>query len=552
MKKIVYTSLVLIVLLGGFLRFYNLLGSPPSLNWDEAALGYNAYSISETLKDEYGKTLPIFTRSFDDYKSAIPVYLIIPSIKIFGLNEFAVRFPSAFLGTLSIILIFFLTRELLGKKEYALLASFLFAIEPWSVHLSRIYHEATVALFFLLLGFLFWIYAYKKRQLLPLSIVSFMLSMYTYHSNKLLIPLFLSSLVFLNRAKLAAFPKNIKFVSILIFLFFAIPFVVFALLGQVFARAGSTNIFILWPKTQVLQSLLEWHRFDGLVEFFIHNQYFYFVWEVVGRYIAYFSPHNLFLREPQEPVTIVAGNSIFYPFEFIPWLVGLVFLFKNFSVHKELFTLLLLSPLPAIVTWNWFQPGRTMALFAVFSILIGVGIIKIIEYISGVFGRVINSLLTQKVFISSVVIYGLISAFYLFDSINVYLPTRDPGNWQPGFKETVPVVMQLEEDYERVIIETPQAQPHIFYLFYSKYPPQKYLNELDLEKIGTPRKLYDFGKFKFRKIYWPEDRNLRNTLFVGNEENLPQKDIETQPRVKVITLIKDRWGNIIHKLVATE
>ncbi len=552
MKHISYILLGLTLILGGFLRIYNLSGAPPSLNWDEAALGYNAYSISETLKDEYGKTLPIFTRSFDDYKSAIPVYLIIPSIKIFGLNEFAVRFPSAFLGTLSIILIFFLTRELLGKKEYALLASFLFAIEPWSVHLSRIYHEATVALFFLLLGFLFWIYAYKKRQLLPLSIVSFMLSMYTYHSNKLLIPLFLSSLVFLNRAKLAAFPKNIKFVSILIFLFFAIPFVVLALLGQVFARAGSTNIFILWPKTQVLQSLLEWYRFDGLLEFFVHNQYFYFVWEVVGRYIAYFSPHNLFLREPQEPVTIVAGNSIFYPFEFIPWLVGLLYLIKNAQKHRKLFALLVLAPLPAILTWNWFQPGRTMALFAVFSILIGVGIIKIIEYISGVFGRVINSLLTQKVFISSVVIYGLISAFYLFDSINVQLPTRDLGNWQPGFKETVPVVMSLEKDYRQVIIETPQAQPYIFYLFYGKYSPERYRKELDLGKIGTPRKLYDFGKFKFRKIYWPEDRNLKNKLFVGSEENLPQKDIETQPGVKVITLIKDRWGNIIHKLVATE
>ncbi len=98
--------LVLILVLGGFLRLINLSGSPPSLNWDEASLGYNAYSISSTLKDEYGKFLPLYTRSFDDYRSAIPVYLMIPSIKVFGLNEQGVRFPSAAIGTINILIIF--------------------------------------------------------------------------------------------------------------------------------------------------------------------------------------------------------------------------------------------------------------------------------------------------------------------------------------------------------------------------------------------------------------------------------------------------------------
>lgn len=552
MRKLSLAFLSVILILGGFLRFYNLGGSPPSLNWDEAGLGYNAYSISETLKDEYGVFLPIFTRSFDEYKSTLPLYLMIPSIKLLGLNELGVRLPSALLGTLAIFIVFFLAKELFKDEIIALVSSFVFAIEPWSVHLSRVYQEANTAMFFFLLGFLLFLYSRQMKLLLPLSVTSFMLSMYTYNSNKLLVPLFLLVLVSLNGKELARYTRKIIYSSLIVLVFFVIPFIVLAFAGQAFARVVSTNIFILWPKTQVLQSLIAQHNVSGLMDFFTHNQYFYFAWELIGRYFAYLSPYNLFLREPQEPVTIVAGNSIFYPFEFVPWLVGLLYLIKNAQKHRELFALLVLAPLPAILTWNWFQPGRTMALFAVFSILIGVGIIKIIEYISGVFGRVINSLLTQNVFISSVVIYGLISAFYLFDSINVYLPTRDPGNWQPGFKETVPVVMQLEEDYEQVIIETPQAQPHIFYLFYSKYPPQKYLNELDLEKIGTPRKLYDFGKFKFRKIYWPEDRNLRNTLFVGNEENLPQKDVETQPGAKVITQIKDRWGNVIHKLVATE
>ena len=540
MKKITYTILALIVLLGGFLRIYNLSRSPPSLNWDEVAWGYNAYSISETLKDEYGKVLPIFTRSFDEYKSTLPLYLMIPSIKVFGLNEFGVRFPSALMGTLTIVLVFLLARQIFKDERIALISSFVFAIEPWAVHLSRVYCDANEALFFLLLGLLLFLYSKKRHRLLPLSILSFMLSMYTYNANKLLIPLFLSALIVLNAGNLRQYSKKVLKVSLSILVLFLFAFVALALAGQALARAGSTNIFILWPRTQVFQFLTEEHSISGLVDLLLHNQFFYFVWEVVGRYSAYFSPHNLFLREPQEPSTILVGNSIFHPFEFIPWIIGLIYIMRNIKKHKEFFALLILSPVPAIITWNWFQPGRVMSLFAVFSILIGVGVVKVFEYLR-----------IKKILYFSLVVYGLVSSFYIFYSINIQLTNRDPGNWQPGFRETVPVVMELEKDYDQVIIETPHAQPYIFYLFYGKYSPQKYLDELDLEKIGTPRKVYDFGKFKFRKIYWPEDRYLQNTLFVGSEENLPAKDIE-QEGIELVKMVNDRQGGVSAKIVGTK
>lgn len=541
MKRITYLILVLIILLGGFLRIYNLSGSPPSLNWDEAAWGYNAYSLSETLRDEYGKVLPVFTRSFDEYKSTLPLYLMIPFIKIFGLNEFGIRFPSALVGTLAIILIFLLTRQIFRDERIALVSSFVFAIEPWAVHLSRVYYDANEALFFLLLGFLLFLYSQKKHYLLAFSTLSFMLSLYTYNANKLLIPLFLISLVVLRLGDLKQYPKRVLRISLSLLSLSLFAFVLLAFAGQALARIQSTSIFILWPKTQVLQSLMEKHPSSSLAGFSLHNPFFYFAWEVVGRYFGYFSPYNLFLREPQEPSTIVVDNSIFHPFEFVPWVVGLIYLTRKIKKHKELFALLVLSPLPAIITWNWFQPGRVMSLLTVFSILIGLGVVKIFE-----------NLRIKKVLYFSFVTYGLVSAFYLFDSINVQLSIRDAGNWQPGFRETVPVVMELEKDYAQVIIETPHAQPYIFYLFYGKYPPNKYLAELDLEKIGTPRKVYDFGKFRFRKIYWPEDRNLPNTLFVGSEENLPTKDIEQSERIEIVKVVNDRWGGTLAKIVGTQ
>jgi len=273
-KKIVLVLLFLIVFLGGFLRIYNLSGSPPSLNWDEAAWGYNAYSVSHTLKDEYGVTLPIFTRSFDEYKSTLPMYLMIPTIRIFGLNEVGVRLPSALIGTFSILLIYFIVKELFGRTDIALFSSLLFSVEPWAVHLSRVYYDANEAMFFLLLGFLLFILSKKKVSLLPLSLISFMISMYTYNADKILIPLFLIILAVLNKSFLSGLPKKIINQSTIVLLVFVIPFVVLALLGQAFARVSTTNIFVLWTSE-------------------LPPKIYYFVWDIIGRYLSYFSFHIL-------------------------------------------------------------------------------------------------------------------------------------------------------------------------------------------------------------------------------------------------------------------
>ena len=59
-EKIKQAILVsLIVLIAGFFRLYQLGDVPPSPDWDETALGYNAYSISKTGKDEYGIFMPL-------------------------------------------------------------------------------------------------------------------------------------------------------------------------------------------------------------------------------------------------------------------------------------------------------------------------------------------------------------------------------------------------------------------------------------------------------------------------------------------------------------
>src|SRR3989344_1300457 len=112
--------LLVILILAFIVRIVFLDISPPGFNADEAALGYNAYSLITTGKDEWGQTFPLVFKSFSDYKPGLYVYLAIPFVWLLGLNELAVRLPSVLLGSFSIILIYLLAKELFRKETVAL------------------------------------------------------------------------------------------------------------------------------------------------------------------------------------------------------------------------------------------------------------------------------------------------------------------------------------------------------------------------------------------------------------------------------------------------
>src|SRR5260221_5850510 len=107
------TFLIVVILLLGFVvRIYNLTGVPFGFHGDEAAIGYNAYTILTRGTDEYGVPFPLFFKSFGEYKSAVEIYSTVPFISTLGLNEFSTRLVSVFYAMLSLIIAYLLTFEL--------------------------------------------------------------------------------------------------------------------------------------------------------------------------------------------------------------------------------------------------------------------------------------------------------------------------------------------------------------------------------------------------------------------------------------------------------
>src|SRR3989344_3494255 len=123
--------LILIVAIAFFLRFYKVTEVPPSLNWDEVSIAYNAYSVMKTGKDEWGVTFPVHFKAYGEYKLPAQIYVSIPGIYLFGLNELGVRITPVIYGTLTVLAVFLLAKELFLSNTVGLLAAFLLSISPW-------------------------------------------------------------------------------------------------------------------------------------------------------------------------------------------------------------------------------------------------------------------------------------------------------------------------------------------------------------------------------------------------------------------------------------
>ncbi len=219
LKDRIILLLLLITLLSSFLRIYKLDSVPPSLNWDEVAAGYNAYTIANWGADEWGNFLPLVFKSFGDDKHPVHIYTTAIFVKILGLSDFVVRLPSALLGVFSIVVIFYLSLILFKNKLTALLAALFLAVSPYHLQFSRGLWESNFALSFFLLGLLLFFLSFsKKKYFLILSYLCFGLSLFSYHSAKVVVPPVVMLLTAVNIKQLIKLSFNF-YIGIFIFIY---------------------------------------------------------------------------------------------------------------------------------------------------------------------------------------------------------------------------------------------------------------------------------------------------------------------------------------------
>lgn len=111
--------------------------APPGLDQDEAAFGYNAWTIGHYGVDQENRPWPIFFTSFGDYKAPVYVYALAPLTLVLPLTPAVERLPSAFAGIAICLLAVPLAFSMTRSYVVTLLTMLTAAIEPWIVIESR-------------------------------------------------------------------------------------------------------------------------------------------------------------------------------------------------------------------------------------------------------------------------------------------------------------------------------------------------------------------------------------------------------------------------------
>ena len=503
------------------LRVYQLGIIPPSPDWDEAALGYNAYSILKTGRDEYGKFLPIVFRSFDDYKPPVYIYLTVPAVAVFGLNTFAVRFPSVVLGTLTVVITYLLVKRLFKNNKLAFLSALLLAISPWHLQFSRVAFETNAALFFNIAAVWLFLEGLTKPKLWILSAISFALAPYTYHSARVFTPLLILGLVFFFRKDMLE-KKKWAIAFTLLLLVIMIPLGLILLSPE--ARLRLKGVSALADQTGVLRrdiTKIEDDQKAGLPFVnLIHNRRLTYALVVVDGYLRHFDLKWLFF-DGDIPRHHAPGLGILYLWE-LPFLfLGICQIaFKEKEARKIVFWWFLVAPIAAAPTTELPHAVRTLTFLPTFQIIVAYGILATIK-------TIFSWPATKKIIFIPYLAFILFNMIYYFHQYYVHLPIETSQYWQYGYQEAVGEVEKIYDRYDRIIVSTNLEQPNMFFLFYLKYDPKKYLKEGGTASDGFAEHRNKFAKFEFRPFDLKKEKMDSKTLFVGTPDELPGSAMKT-------------------------
>lgn len=509
MKPNLILSILSLTIAGFILRVVFLTGFPAGFNPDEAAWGYNAYSLLQTGRDEWG--MPWYQlfysnlRSFGDYRFPLYAFLTVPAIRIFGLTEFATRLPNALLGTLSIPVVYLLAHHLFHRKTISWWSALLLCISPWHISLSRGAFETNSLVFLFPLA----IYCYLSSRY-KLSALFFGLNIYTYIAAKLLTP---PVIVITTICKKTTTP-----IFWLIIFLVSLPGI-FSFIGISNIRVADVSIFNPTDKWQAVTN----RRYEGVVNGLpdplsrlFSNKYTYSASLFIKNYLSYFSPQFLFTQGAGENTYgIMSGRGLLYYFQ-LPFLVlFIISAIRHPSRSKLLlFGLIVIAPLAAALSKGpGFAANRSVAMLPFLAIASAVGI----SYIR------IKSW-------SKFIIYSLVflSVIYFVEDYIFHSPSKFKGSMNYGWKQAASFLAASQVNYSQIRVSRSLSEPHIYIAFYLKIPPRDYqLASVHWADFSTKGYLfldqydgYTLGKYRFGNLNF-SDPVLIPTLFVGRPQDLP-------------------------------
>jgi len=461
MKRILrtYWPLVLLIIVAGILRFINLDRLPFGFHTDELSAGYiGRYIFLHKGFDIQGHRFPLYYDAFGDFRP-IGIFLLSGlSTFIFGVNEFAVRFPSAFFVALTVIPLYFLCERLLRNRTVSTLACLFLAVSPWHIVLSRATSEGVIGLFFLLSGLmcLFYYIDTHTPSAVYLGAFCFLISYLLYHTFRVFIPIIIFPLYF--HPKITFRQKNS--IAILFSLFLCLT----ALVS--FTNFGTGRfkqvMFVSSPQIQnITQKFIQGEGPNNALKARIfHNKPVIYTREFLRLYSEYFSPSYLFSKGGLPNRYAVPDTGLF------PWIftiffgIGLVVLVTNHTfAHNFIIYFMLVSPLPAAITYeDTPNINRAICFMIPLIIISAVGL-----------GKLANYLLMKKIhyrILSCIIVIFMAEIIYFWHQYSIHEKDYSSFWRNDMYREMMQKIAAVHTSYDTVYVSHYNSIP-LYYLFYT-------------------------------------------------------------------------------------
>ena len=492
MKRINLLILAVIFLVGLFLRTYDVTNVPPSMYWDEVSQGYNAYSVLTTGFDEHHQFLPITSFiAFGDYKAPVNIYLIALSMIAFGKTVFAIRFPSIILGSFTVILAFFLSREIFWENKKRDLISYItagfLAVSPWHILLSRASYEANVATFFTVLGLVLFFFAKRRNAwFYILSGISFVVGFYAFNAHRIFIPLIVLSLALIYWRQLWAKKKEVL-ISMVLGVVLLLPMVFFILSPDSRIRYQEVNIF---SDPTVVEQSNAWLKVDNnsLMGKVFDNRRLGYFFVYAKHYFDFFNPQYLFFSGDINPRFSSQASGELWLWELPFILSGFYALFKMKN-KNALFIILwfLLAPVAAATARETPHALRGETYIPVYQLISALGIVTVGLYL------LTKRRLIQYSVLAVVMFLAIFEGVYFLHEYFGGYSSRYDKEWQYGYEQTFAKTEKLKGSYDKIVFTDMYGRAYIYYLFFANVSPQTYWKE------GNPKPDI-FGLYNVTKV----------------------------------------------------
>lgn len=486
MKQLYWLFFVGIILLAIVLRFWQLGAVPLGFHADEAAYGYNAYSILKTGRDEYGTFLPLALKSFGDYKAALDSYLAIPFLVVGGLHEWSVRAPSAVFGIIYILLTYLLVLRLSRNPRLALVAMLLATISPVGILLSRVQSDPLICITLFYFAFYFWLRWLDTNNIGYLALIPLFLglSYFTYTVTRLFS---LPFLVLYGCFYWKQFGRRARIIFVVLstVVLFAVGALYISPAGVWFSQV---NVFstsdVQLPLNEEITEDGSQHVPMGMTRV-IHNKTAAYARYLIQNFTDYISFDFLFLQAKQPLREQVPNTGVLMLADFPFLLAGIYFAIRK-KVRFGLFAILWVLIVPAVLSVASAETPNIHRFFLAMmpiQILLSLGIISFYEILEKKY---------RILFTGLVVVFYILNLAYFLHELFVHQPVHTPIYRNDEYSRLVAGMKKLYGSYD--VIVSPQILEHI--LFYFPVDPKVYQN------MGSPR---DTVNGRFEKFFFVSD-----------------------------------------------